>query len=93
MNGFIGTRLSRRHVLRAAGAAVTLPFFDAMLPRAWARPSTFESLPKSEAVQPRMLCCYVPNGVNIIDWVPADSGENYTPVSYTHLTLPTIYSV
>jgi hypothetical protein len=78
MNGFSGARLSRRHVLRAAGAAVSLPFLDAMLPRAWARPSTFEALPKSEAVQPRMLCCYVPNGVNIIEWVPADSGEKYT---------------
>jgi hypothetical protein len=78
MNGFSSGRLSRRHVLRAAGAAVSLPLFDAMLPRAWATPSTFEPLPKSEAVQPRMICCYVPNGVNIIDWVPTDTGENYT---------------
>ena len=78
MNGFSGGRLSRRYVLRAAGAMVSLPLFDAMLPRAWAAPSTFEPLPKSEAVQPRMICCYVPNGVNIIDWVPTDTGENYT---------------
>jgi len=70
--------LSRRHVLRAAGAALTLPLLDAMLPRGWGAPSTFQSLPKSDVVQPRLLCCYVPNGVNIQEWVPADSGLNYT---------------
>jgi hypothetical protein len=78
MSSFRGLRLSRRHVLRAAGAAVSLPLLDAMLPRASAAPSTFVPLPKSEAVQPRMLCCYVPNGVNILEWMPADAGENYT---------------
>jgi hypothetical protein len=78
MNGFQGTRLSRRHVLRAAGAAVSLPLLDAMLPRASAAPSTFVPLPKSEVAQPRMLCCYVPHGVNILEWMPADAGENYT---------------
>jgi len=65
-------------VLRAAGAAVTLPVLDAMLPRAWGMPSSFEPLPKSGVVQPRLVCCYVPNGVNILDWVPADRGDNYT---------------
>jgi hypothetical protein len=77
MEGSLG-RLSRRHVLRAAGAALTLPLFDAMLSRSWAAPSTFEPWPRSETVQPRMLCCYVPNGVNILEWVPSDSGPNYT---------------
>ena len=65
-------------MLRAAGAAVTLPVLDAMLPRAWGMPSSFEPLPKSGVVQPRLVCCYVPNGVNILDWVPADRGDNYT---------------
>jgi len=49
-----------------------------MLPRALGRPSSFEPLPTSAAVQPRLLCCYVPNGVNILEWMPADSGERYT---------------
>lgn len=71
-------RLPRRLVLRGAGAAIALPLFDAMLPRAAAAPSTFEPLAASEAVQPRLLCCYVPNGVNILDWVPADAGADYT---------------
>jgi hypothetical protein len=25
-----------------------------------------------------LICCYIPNGVNIIDWIPKDSGSNYT---------------
>ena len=37
------------------------------------------------------------NGDLIIDWVVTaatiDSDGDYAPVSYTHLTLPTIYSV
>ena len=69
--------LSRRHVLRAAGAALALPLLDAMLPRGMAAPSTFKSWDKSSIVQPRMICCYVPNGVNILDWVPAESGQDY----------------
>lgn len=69
--------LSRRHLLQAVGAAISLPFLDAMLPHALAAPSTFEPWAKSNVVQPRMICCYVPNGVNILEWVPADSGAGY----------------
>ncbi len=58
--------------------ALTLPFFEAMLPRAWGAPSTFQAWKKSAAVQPRLMCCYIPNGVNIKQWVPTDSGANYT---------------
>jgi hypothetical protein len=71
-------RISRRLVLRGAGAAVSLPFLEAMLPRCHGAPSTFQALPKSESVQPRLLCCYVPNGVNILEWMPADTGGRYT---------------
>ena len=41
--------LSRRTVLRAAGAAVAVPFLDAMLPRLRAAPSTFKPWEKSPA--------------------------------------------
>lgn len=72
-------RITRRTVLRAAGAAVALPFLDAMLPRSQAAPSTFKPWGKSAVeAAPRMICCYVPNGVNILEWVPKDSGEKYT---------------
>jgi hypothetical protein len=71
--------LSRRHVLRAAGAAVALPLLDAMLPRLQGAPSTFKPWEKSAvAAAPRVITCYVPNGVNILEWVPKDAGEKYT---------------
>jgi Protein of unknown function (DUF1552) len=71
--------LSRRFVLRAAGAAVALPFLDAMLPRLQGAPSTFKPWAKSAVpAAPRMIACYVPNGVNILEWMPKGDGENYT---------------
>ncbi len=74
----LNRRLSRRFVLRAAGAAVALPFLEAMLPRLMAAPSTFKTWSQT-AVQPapRMICCYVPNGVNILEWMPKEAGEKY----------------
>ncbi|HUQ70581.1 MAG TPA: DUF1552 domain-containing protein, partial [Planctomycetaceae bacterium] len=78
MNHCAGFTLSRRHVLRGAGTALALPLLDAMLPRGWGAPSTFAPWRKSEVVQPRMICCYVPNGVNILEWVPANDGPDYT---------------
>jgi len=72
------TPLPRRHVLRAAGAAVALPFLDAMLPRLRSAPSTFKPWAKSVGPAPRMIFCYVPNGVNIFEWVPKGDGEQYT---------------
>jgi hypothetical protein len=72
-------RVTRRTVLRAAGAAVALPFLDAMLPRLQAAPSTFKPWAKSAVeATPRMIFCYVPNGVNIAEWVPKDDGDKYT---------------
>ncbi|MGL4550616.1 MAG: DUF1552 domain-containing protein, partial [Gemmataceae bacterium] len=70
--------LSRRAMLRASGAAITLPLLDAMLPRGAAAPSTFQPWERADPAQPRMLCCYVPNGVNIAQWVPEDDGPGYT---------------
>ncbi len=69
--------LSRRHALRGLGALVSLPLLDAMLPRAMCAPSQFTQLTKSVSAQPRMICCYVPNGVNILEWVPQETGKGY----------------
>lgn len=67
--------LSRRFILRAAGASLALPFLDAMMPsRLIAAPSTFKPLPSSPAAHPRLICCYVPNGVNILKWKPQQTG-------------------
>ena len=65
--------LSRRHMLRGAGVSLALPLLDCM--RATAAPSTFAPWPKSAVVQPRLLCCYVPNGVNILEWLPPEAGK------------------
>ena len=69
--------LSRRHVLRGLGVALGLPLLDAMLPLGWGAPSTFQPLDRSAATQPRLICCYIPNGVNILEWMPVDSGADY----------------
>ncbi len=75
--------LSRRTVLRGIGACVALPFLEAMLPaRAWASESHYKPWPKSSVKPtPRVIFCYIPNGVNILDWVPqkAGKGSNTSP--------------
>ena len=69
--------LHRRTVLRAAGVTLALPLLDAMLPNeAFGNPSTFKPLAKSGVkATPRAIFCYVPNGVNILEWVPKDAGK------------------
>ena len=37
--------------------------------------SHFEAWPQSLRSAPRMICCYVPNGVNINEWVPSETGK------------------
>lgn len=58
--------LSRRTVLRGVGTALALPWLEAMLPRASA---------KSPVLGPPMRIgfFYVPNGVHMPNWRPADS--------------------
>jgi hypothetical protein len=77
MNGDQPKRLSRRHVLRGLGACVSLPLLDAMLPTARGADSQFQAWEKTGGVHPRMICCYVPNGVNILDWMPEQGGPDY----------------
>jgi hypothetical protein len=55
-------RMSRRAVLRGAGAAVALPWLDAMVP-AWAAGSAKPPV--------RLAFFYVPNGVHMANWRPA----------------------
>jgi hypothetical protein len=71
--------LSRRHLLRGAGAALALPLLDAMWPRSLGSDSKFRGWKRSSVLQPRMICCYVPNGVNILEWVPDGAGSQYKP--------------
>jgi hypothetical protein len=74
--------LSRRTVLRGMGAAIALPFLDAMAP-------AFASQAVKASLKPtRMAFLYVPNGIVMPDWTPA--GEiGVTPLG----ELPRISSI
>ena len=67
MNFITGRHLSRRALLRGSGAAIALPFLDAMHP-AFAGP-----------VKPvrRLAVIYVPNGIIMNQWTPAEIGADF----------------
>jgi len=71
--------MSRRCVLRGVGASIALPLLEAMLPRpVSAAPSTYRPQPRSGTKPtPRVIFCYVSNGVNIKEWVPGGKGAGY----------------
>ncbi len=78
MNPLFHQPLARRTVLRGLGATIALPFLEAMMPRAYAAPSTFRPLGSSGTKPtPRAIFCYVSNGVNGMEWVPAAKGAGY----------------
>jgi uncharacterized protein DUF1552 len=66
-----GKMLSRRTVLRSIGAAVALPFLDAMVPAVAAQQKT--------AARPvnRLGVMYVPNGMIMNKWTPVLDGASF----------------
>ena len=62
--------ISRRTILRGAGATLALPLLDAMVPAATALAQTAAN-PK-----PRFVGCFVPHGMAPGYWVPEKDGEN-----------------
>jgi hypothetical protein len=69
-----GKRLDRRTFLRGMGAAIALPFLDAMVP-AMAR----ASLKRSPT---RVAFCYAPNGIIMDQWLPGwIPGTSSAPVT------------
>ncbi len=68
--------LSRRTVLRGAGAAVTLPLLDAMIPASTALANT------AAAPKTRLGYVYFPHGAVMRDWTPRQTGTNfqYSPI-------------
>src|SRR5919112_3362019 len=60
--------ISRRAILRGAGATLALPFLEAMVPAATALAQT-AATPK-----PRFVGCFVPHGMAPGYWVPAAEG-------------------
>jgi len=61
--------LSRRTILRGAGAALALPLLDAMLPAGRAA-----TAPKSPI---RLAWVYTPNGIIMDGWLPETDGRDY----------------
>jgi hypothetical protein len=77
MDNFRSMPISRRHVLRGAGIALALPWLQAMSQRVSAADSKFKPWKSSNGVHPRIIFCYVPNGVNILQWSPQTEGDKY----------------
>jgi len=74
MNFITGKVISRRTVLRGAGAALALPFLGAMSP---ARVSAV-TRPGGRADAPhRFMACYVPNGMAMEHWTPEGVGRDF----------------
>jgi len=63
--------LSRRTVLRGAGATVALPLLDAMVPASTALAAT------AAAPKPRMAFIYFPHGAVMDKFTPAKEGANF----------------
>ena len=61
-------RLNRRAFLGGAGAMVSLPLLEAMVPS--------KALAQGNSPT-RMLCYYVPNGMHMQSWTPATTGSDY----------------
>jgi hypothetical protein len=73
MNIVTRKSLSRRAVLQGVGAAIALPFLDAMAP-------AFASVPggSPRAASPvRLSFVYVPNGIIMEEWVPSKAGKDF----------------
>lgn len=64
-------RISRRTLLRGAGAAMALPWLEAM---GSAAPATAGNLSEPPL---RMMFFYMPNGVRPDHWTPPGDGEQY----------------
>ncbi|MGV3592830.1 MAG: DUF1552 domain-containing protein [Gammaproteobacteria bacterium] len=69
MNFLTRKHLSRRHLLRGAGAVVALPLLDSMLP-ALARAQV--ATPKS-----RLACMYIAHGAVMDRWTPTSDGSGF----------------
>ena len=62
--------ISRRMVLRGLGASIALPFLDAMVP-------SFASAATQSAAPLRMAMFFLPNGMNMAQFLPTDSGGDF----------------
>ena len=66
------TQISRRTVLRGLGATISLPLLEAMLPGTGRAAESRSGKPPV-----RMAFLYVPNGMHMPAWTPAETGSNF----------------
>ena len=71
--------LSRRTLLRGAGAALALPWLEAMMPTSSAEEAVQENgTPRGSSDTPlRMAALFVPNGVRKDQWTPQGVGRDF----------------
>lgn len=69
MTFLTGKHLDRRMLLRGAGAAIAMPFLDAMRPALAA--------PAKATMAHRLGVVYVPNGIWMKDWLPEKTGADF----------------
>ena len=62
--------LSRRALLRGAGAALALPLLESMIPAGVARAAA--AMPRT-----RLACVYVPHGAVMSQWTPSQPGAGF----------------
>ena len=81
MNILLNRPLSRRTVLKGLGAAVALPFLEAMVPRplygANSAPAAAAAVTAARKYPTRMAAIYFPNGLTLKEWKPATAGSDY----------------
>src|SRR5690606_21169622 len=71
MNYLSRKHLSRRHVLRGAGAVVALPLLESMIPAASAQAQALAT-PRS-----RLACIYIAHGAVMKYWTPTTEGTGF----------------
>jgi len=63
-----GPKFSRRVMLGGAGAVLSLPLFESLIGDAAYADDSFPA---------RLICYYVPNGMHMAAWTPAQTGSNF----------------
>ena len=71
MRYLTGKHLSRRTLLRGAGAALALPLLESMIP-AGVRDASAAGVPRS-----RLACIYIPHGCVMSRWMPSAAGREF----------------
>ena len=71
--------LTRRTVLRGAGAAMALPWLEAMAGPVRSMSTALASTATSTAQPKRLAFLFVPNGVHAPHWTPEGIGADWKP--------------